>query len=321
MENNENMQENEDMQYNEDMENEANMRSTGKKPGNYNKKKIITGLIVALVAIGIIGGVLWYMNNAKNDERSKLVSEIHKNNLTKENADYLQNKKYVNQDQLNQLKSIDEKANDSNETLDQIKNLAKDQLNILNPVNKKLGDSDSSISKAINYFLGLIPGLGSAVSNIINVNDIQNIVSQKFDIAKIVNENTPIIKKKDEALAMISKVAFDKNALLKGDFSSIAGTYVNSEGKEIVVGKDGVVKPNDGACKSSKPKLNKDGFYTWSIGCSGGGIGGSFFPIGVPVTLTLDGGKTQVVQTDVTKNRVEFGHQLSGNAKDYYARK
>lgn len=328
MNNNDNMEDienNEDMEYYdemEDMENEDNMTSNNKSPKNNKNKKIITGVIVALVAIGLIGGLIWYMNNSKqDDERAKLVSQIHKNNLTKDNADYLQKKKYVNQDQMNQLNSIDQKAGDSNETLDQIKNLLKDQLGILNPINKKLGDNDSSFTKSLNYFLGLIPGLGSAINNVINVNDIKNIVSQKFDLQKIVNENTPIIKKKDEALAMISKVAYDKKALLKGNFTSIAGTYVNSDGKQIVVNKNGTNNTNNNSCTSSKPKLDgKLGFYSWSINCSGKKMVGYFFPIGVPVTL-IDGTKSTVVQTDLTKNRVSFGQKLSTNVKDYYNRK
>jgi hypothetical protein len=331
MENNRN---DEDIKLNEDMlsdeiidEHEENYYNKiadngGKKPNNKNKKKkIIAGVIVALVAIGLISGFLLYMNNTKKDERADLVAEIHKNTLTKDNAQYLQNQKYVNQDQLNELNLIDEKANDDKETLDHIKDLRKNQAAILDPINKKLGDNDSIFTKSLNYNLGLLAGLGSVINDVINVDAIKKVVNKKFDLQKLVNENTPVIKDKAEALSMITKVAFDKKALLKGNFSSIAGTYVNSEGKEIIVNKQGYMSNNNG-CKGSKAKLYKLGYYTWGIGCSGGSGGaGFFFPVGIPVTLELDGGKTKIISSDTTKNRISFGHQVSGDPKNYYVRK
>lgn len=322
MENNENMQENEDMQYNEDMEREESMRSTGKNQGNNNKKKIITGVIIALVAIGLIGGFLWFQNN-QNKEITALKDEIAKNTLTKENADYLQNRKYIDQTQLDKLTDIDQKAKDVKEKLEDLKNLKKDQLSILDPINKKLETKAGSLTQSLNYYLGLLPGLSSVINNAINANEIRNVANEKFDLQKIVNENVPFIKKKAGALSTISKVAYDKKALLKGDFSTIAGTYINSAGKEAIVysnGSNNIIGNNE--CKGAKPKLTAEGYYAWGIGCpAGSGGGAAFFPIGVEVKIKKDDGTFLTVPTDITKSRVVFGQQVPGDAKYYYSRK
>lgn len=278
-------------------------------------------LIAAIVIIALIAGFLLYRNYAlQNEERSSLVAEIQKNHLTEENADYLQKEHFLDINKWISLKDIANKATDDKIDLAGIKKLRKDQLDILNPINKKLSKKDTDLTNAINDNLRKLDSLGIKIKDsMINLDEVRSVTGQIVSLQRTVNENLPLIYKKIEQLSNLKKVAFDKKAFLKGDFSSIAGTYINVGGSEVYLNKQGS-NSNDKSCKGSKPKLNKDtGVYTWTINCKKGSLLAYFFPIGVPAKVKVNG-KMTTIPSNTDKNRVAFGNKVN-NTGNIYQRK
>lgn len=287
--------------------------------------KIIGFVIIIVAIIVLIGGYLLYRNyTIQNEERSNLISEIQKNHLTDENAGYLQDQNFLSISQWNALREINQNASDNNLKLSNIKDLRKKQKDILDPINQKLNGKDNDVTKSLDYNLKLLSESGVKVTDdILNVTEVKNKATEKIDLEKTVNENTELVRKKIDSLNALKKVAFNKKALLNGDFSSIAGTYVNMNGKEGVVQKNGNIEFSNEKtkCKGLKATFDKKlGFYRWPISCSGGGAVGFFFPIGVKVVIMADG-RTINVGTDTNKNRISFGQQLGNGSQYYYVRK
>lgn len=285
------------------------------------RSKVIAFVVVILIIGLAIGGYLLYRNlTMQKEERASLISEIHKNHPTEENADYLQRLRFLDIERWDDLKDIDQKADNEKIKLDDVKKLRKQQEGILDPITDKLSDKDADLTKSIKEKLTLLDNSGIKVTDaIINLKQIKSTGIENFDLEKTVNENVPQIKRKADALAQIQKVAYDKKALLAGDFSSIVGTYINIAGKELMINKQG---GNDDSCqKGAKAKFNDTTkVYTWQVTCKQGRLNGVFIPIGVK-TQVMIGGHLVTIPSNTNKNRVILAPQIQNSTNYVYQRK
>jgi len=114
---------------------------------------------------------------------------------------------------------------------------------------------------------------------------------------------------------------YDK--LLKGDYSGVAGDYVNSEGKVITLLSNGLLK-GEAAEVTGLPKKVTDGSmlgngtYTWNIvEEEGGGAYRVICPVGVSIKLT-DGTEDIDFDDDNTKIRLVSGNGIPMEEDIYF---
>lgn len=285
------------------------------------RSKIIAFIVVILIIGLAIGGYLLYRNiTMQKEERTSLISEIHKNHPTEENADYLQRLRFLDIERWDDLKDIDQKADNDKIKLDEIKKLRKQQVGILDPINDKLSDKDADLTKTLKDNINLLSASGITITDaVLNLKQIKSTANENFDLERTVNENVPQVKRKADALAQLQKVSYNKKALLDGDFSSIMGTYINIAGKEMMINKQG---GNDDSCqKGAKPKFNETTkVYTWQITCKQGRLNGVFIPIGVKTQVTIDG-HLVTIPSNTNKNRVILTPQIQNSTNYVYQRK
>ena len=105
----------------------------------------------------------------------------------------------------------------------------------------------------------------------------------------------------------------DISAIQNGDFSSVAGTWRNGTGIEFTFDKNGLV--SDHSKVSIEHAKETDRYLKASLLPKAGGAGGAaiaFLPAGIPITMSVtsssDNGYTD--SSDITQDRLWFGHQL-----------
>lgn len=285
------------------------------------RSKIIAFIVVILIIGLAIGGYLLYRNiTMQKEERTSLISEIHRNHPTEENADYLQRLRFLDIERWDDLKDIDQKADNDKIKLDEIKKLRKQQEGILDPINDKLSDKDADLTKTLKDNINLLSTSGITLTDaVLNLKQIRSTANENFDLERTVNENVPQVKRKADALAQLQKVSYDKKALLNGDFSSIMGTYINIAGKEMMINRQG---GNDDSCqKGAKPKFNETTkVYTWQVTCKQGKLNGVFIPVGVKTQVTIDG-HLITIPSNTNKNRIILTPKLQNSTNYVYQRK
>ena len=113
----------------------------------------------------------------------------------------------------------------------------------------------------------------------------------------------------------------DINAIQKGDFSSIAGTWKNGRGDTLTFDNNGLVSDKEKV--ATEYAKFTDGYLTASTGPkSGVGPGGAamaFLPIGVSLTSAVTSSNDNVDdQSDKNKDRIWTGQSLIGTTDDSY---
>lgn len=113
----------------------------------------------------------------------------------------------------------------------------------------------------------------------------------------------------------------DINAIQKGDFSSIAGTWKNGRGNTLTFDNNGLVSDKEKVV-TEYAKFT-DGYLTASTGPkSGVGPGGAamaFLPTGVSLTSAVTSSNDNVDdQSDKNKDRIWTGQSLFGTTDDSY---
>ena len=114
----------------------------------------------------------------------------------------------------------------------------------------------------------------------------------------------------------------DISAIQNGDFSSVAGTWRNGTGIEFTFDKNGLV--SDHSKVSIEHAKETDRYLKASLLSKAGGAGGAaiaFLPAGIPITMSVtsssDNGYTD--SSDITQDRLWFGHQLiNGNTDGFF---
>lgn len=111
----------------------------------------------------------------------------------------------------------------------------------------------------------------------------------------------------------------DISAIQNGDFSSVAGTWRNGTGIEFTFDKNGLV--SDHSKVSIEYAKETDRYLKASLLPKAGGAGGAaiaFLPAGIPITMSVtsssDNGYTD--SSDITQDRLWFGHQLINGHTD-----
>lgn len=113
----------------------------------------------------------------------------------------------------------------------------------------------------------------------------------------------------------------DINAIQKGDFSSIAGTWKNGRGDTLTFDNNGLVSDKEKV--ATEYAKFTDGYLTASTGPkSGVGPGGAamaFLPTGVFLTSAVTSSNDNVDdQSDKNKDRIWTGQSLFGTTDDSY---
>ncbi|MFS9168803.1 DUF6287 domain-containing protein [Streptococcus mitis] len=111
----------------------------------------------------------------------------------------------------------------------------------------------------------------------------------------------------------------DISAIQNGDFSSVSGTWRNRSGIEFTFDKNGLV--SDHSKVSIEYAKETDRYLKASLLPKAGGAGGAaiaFLPAGIPITMSVtsssDNGYTD--SSDITQDRLWFGHQLINGHTD-----
>ena len=97
----------------------------------------------------------------------------------------------------------------------------------------------------------------------------------------------------------------DTQAILHGDYSSIAGTWRNELGHEIVFNKNGLVKGG----QIYKSGIGSDGQIGFSVSTGPTGYGMSVYPIGVTIKW---------VDSDLSKNRIVAGQSAPNSSEQVF---
>lgn len=114
----------------------------------------------------------------------------------------------------------------------------------------------------------------------------------------------------------------DISAIQNGDFSSVVGTWRNGTGIEFTFDKNGLV--SDHSKVSIEYAKETDRYLKASLLPKAGGAGGAaiaFLPAGIPITMSVtsssDNGYTD--SSDITQDRLWFGHQLiNGSTEGFF---
>ena len=112
------------------------------------------------------------------------------------------------------------------------------------------------------------------------------------------------------------------SAIQNGDFSSVIGTWRNGTGIEFTFDKNGLV--SDHSKVSIEYAKETDRYLKASLLPKAGGAGGAaiaFLPAGIPITMSVtsssDNGYTD--SSDITQDRLWFGHQLiNGSTEGFF---
>ena len=111
----------------------------------------------------------------------------------------------------------------------------------------------------------------------------------------------------------------DISSIQNGDFSSVSGTWRNGTGIQLTFDKNGLV--SDKSKISIEHAKEIDHYLKASFASKDGGAGGAafaFLPSGIPITMSVtsssDNGYTD--PSDITQDRLWFGHQLINGHTD-----
>ena len=111
------------------------------------------------------------------------------------------------------------------------------------------------------------------------------------------------------------------SAIQNGDFSSISGTWRNSDGAELVFDEHGLVSDNSQVSIEYSKEI--DHYLKASSVSKDGGAGAAiaFLPAGIPITMSVtsstDNGYTD--SSDITQDRLWSGHQLiNGSTEGFF---
>ena len=97
----------------------------------------------------------------------------------------------------------------------------------------------------------------------------------------------------------------DTQAILHGDYSSIAGTWRNELGHEIVFNKNGLIKGG----QIYKSGIGSDGHIDFSVSAGPTGYGMSVYPIGITIKW---------VDSDLSKNRIIAGQNAPNSSEQVF---
>jgi hypothetical protein len=109
---------------------------------------------------------------------------------------------------------------------------------------------------------------------------------------------------------VVIETSIDQDAILRGDFSSVADVYENALGDTVTLNKGGQFGDGDSDWMVADIRQNEDGSLAWSIRPVNGGPGGfavQLYPIGVPVEWDSP---TESVRDDISRVRLHAGHTL-----------
>ena len=97
----------------------------------------------------------------------------------------------------------------------------------------------------------------------------------------------------------------DTQAILHGDYSSVAGTWRNELGHEIVFNKNGLIKGG----QIHKSGIGSDGHIDFSVSTGPTGYGMSVYPIGITIKW---------VDSDLSKNRIIAGQNAPNRSEQVF---
>ena len=123
----------------------------------------------------------------------------------------------------------------------------------------------------------------------------------------------------EESSLPSERKGMDISAIQNGDFSSVAGTWRNGTGIEFTFDKNGLV--SDHSKVSIEHAKETDRYLKASLLSKAGGAGGAaiaFLPAGIPITMSVTSStdNSYTDSSDITQDRLWFGHQLINGHTD-----
>ena len=105
--------------------------------------------------------------------------------------------------------------------------------------------------------------------------------------------------------------------IMEGNLSSVSGEYINSEGKVIIL------ESNMTDRLISDVKYIDNSYYYLNVTTDDGmfGVGLTIYPIGVEVMTWSKTDGEIVMETDTTKIRIYYGHDVPLNENEIYEKK
>lgn len=290
------------------------------------KRNII--IIIIVVIILIIGGFSTkiYLDNIEKS-RVALLNTLKDNELNNEEIKFLKDKKFISEEQLKQLNDIVEKLKNEKIEKSLLEEIKTNQETIYASANKGMVENANKVDAEYKKKIEKLKEQTNEEKEV--KNKIKTTIDQKAEEGNekdIVIANIKTIKEKDtipkqvdklisiiDARKEIEKYGFDKNAILKGNYSSLAGTWVDKDGNEIIINDNNEIFLCNKFIKL-KPASYNGVIYTIfsepvmsSVGCGGFMVG--VYPVGV---------KYNFGNTDTSKVRLVSGNGIVAGDPLYY---
>lgn len=128
--------------------------------------------------------------------------------------------------------------------------------------------------------------------------------SEKFQFW-VATDATLITTPTEEKHTETEPLKLDSQAILQGDYSSIAGTWRNKLGHEIVFNKNGLVKGG----QIHKAGISNEGIIGFDVRTGSTGHGISIYPIGITIKW---------VDSDLSKNRIIAGQNAPNSSEQVF---
>ncbi len=113
-----------------------------------------------------------------------------------------------------------------------------------------------------------------------------------------------------------SGTKLNHDEVMKGNLSSVSGEYINSEGKVIIL-------ESNMADRLISDVIYIDNSYYLNVTTDDGmfGVGLTIYPIGVEVVTWSKTDGEIVMETDISKVRIYYGHDIPLNENEIYEKK
>ncbi|MDH6603733.1 hypothetical protein OKW23_000874 [Bacilli bacterium PM5-9] len=294
------------------------------------RNKIIIVVIMLLICICGIGYKVHFDNIEK--ERIALLNSARDEKLSNDELKYITDNKYIKKEDIQKLSILSEKLDDDKLDKTSIENIKNEQGEIYSKINDKIKKDVVTIDKELTESINK---LKTTKDEDKEKDKVKKVIDKKIENGSskdILDSNVKILKEKKSQSKQLDKIyslivarvekennKFNKDEILKGDFSSLAGYWENGNGSSITIATDGSVMFN--GVDGGKPFVgnvtynNKNNTYGWSVKQDMGGAAAMLWPPGVEIR----GSFNMHIDSDTTKLRLAIGHML-GDSSSIYTR-
>ncbi|MDH6604247.1 hypothetical protein OKW23_001406 [Bacilli bacterium PM5-9] len=290
------------------------------------RNKIIIAIIMSLICICGIGYKVHFDNIEK--ERIALLNSARDEKLSNDELKYITDNKYIKKEDIQKLSSLFEKLDDDKLDKTSIENIKNEQGEIYSKINDKIKKDVVTIDKELTESINK---LKTTKDEDKEKDKVKKVIDKKIENGSskdILDSNVKILKDKKSQSKQIDKIyslivarvekennKFNKDEILKGNFSSLAGYWENGNGSSITIATDGSVMFDgvDGGQHFVGNATHENNGYFWNLKTGMSGAGVMLWPPGVEIK----GSDNKIMDTDSTKLRLSIGHALGDSSAVY----